>query len=147
LHNIVIGAMEIYTIGYGNREINEFVRLLKTYGIETIVDVRRFPTSKFDCYKRENLQKILRKEGVYYYWIPELGGFRGGYAKFLETREFSVGLEKLIKIAKKNKTCIMCAELFPWRCHRRYIAMRLKKIGYHVMHILKSELWEEKREI
>ncbi len=139
--------MEIYTIGYGNREINEFLRLLKDYNIETIIDVRRFPTSKFDCYKKENLKEILRKEGISYYWIPELGGFRGGYENFMKTKEFHLGLGRLIKIARKNKTCIMCAEFFPWRCHRRYIAMRLKKLGYRVLHILKSETWKEKKEI
>ena len=37
---------EIFTIGYGNREFEDFMALLKRFDIELIIDVRRFPTSK-----------------------------------------------------------------------------------------------------
>jgi uncharacterized protein (DUF488 family) len=37
--------MIIYTIGHGNRNIEEFIKILKYYDIELVVDVRRFPTT------------------------------------------------------------------------------------------------------
>ena len=45
--------MEIFSIGHSNRSIEEFISLLKRYGIEVVVDVRRFPTSKIEWYKKE----------------------------------------------------------------------------------------------
>ena len=30
----------------------------------------------------------------------------------------------------------MCAEKFPWACHRNYIASTLKQRGWQVIHIL-----------
>ncbi|HDN74204.1 MAG TPA: DUF488 family protein, partial [Archaeoglobus sp.] len=41
----------VYTMGYGGREFDEFVELLRFYGVEVVVDVRRFPTSKREEYK------------------------------------------------------------------------------------------------
>ncbi|MDY7032865.1 MAG: hypothetical protein SVY10_13275 [Thermodesulfobacteriota bacterium] len=49
----------IHTIGSSNRQIDEFLDILKVYGIERLADVRRFHTSKFDHFKRQNLTDIL----------------------------------------------------------------------------------------
>ena len=36
----------IYTIGHSNHSIDEFIALLKQHGIEVLVDIRRFPSSR-----------------------------------------------------------------------------------------------------
>ncbi|MEM2508920.1 MAG: DUF488 family protein, partial [Candidatus Thermoplasmatota archaeon] len=46
----------IFSIGHSNRSKEEFLELLRKYEIEAIADVRRFPTSKFEIYKKENLE-------------------------------------------------------------------------------------------
>ena len=51
--------MEVYTLGTSNRGIDEFISILKAYGIELVVDVRRFPTSKFEHFKKENIERRL----------------------------------------------------------------------------------------
>ena len=53
------------------------------------------------------------------------------------------GIEKLKKIASEFTTAFLCAERFPWRCHRRFIALRLVQDGWRVIHILDEErTWE-----
>ena len=52
--------MQIYTVGTANRSKEEFVLLLHSFGIEAVVDVRRFPTSKFAHFRREELEEMLR---------------------------------------------------------------------------------------
>ena len=136
--------VEIYSIGHSNREWDVFLGLLKEYGIKVIVDVRRFPTSKkVPHFKRENLEKNLPENGLKYKWMGDvLGGFRkGGYRAYIETEEFQKGLEELIATTRE-KTAIMCAEKFPWRCHRRYISMELQKRGIKCIHIIeKGKIW------
>lgn len=66
----------MYSIGHSNRNVEEFIQLLKKYGIEEIIDVRRFPTSKIKEYKKENLKKICNENGIDYAHLENLGGFR-----------------------------------------------------------------------
>ena len=40
--------LPLYTIGHGNRKPNEFLTLLKNFGIEYLIDVRSQPYSKFN---------------------------------------------------------------------------------------------------
>ena len=134
----------IYTIGTSNRTLEEFIRILKLYRIEILVDVRRFPTSKFEHFKKENLKAEIGKAGIRYHYLgEELGGYReGGYLEYVKTEKFANGLEKLVKIASKGRTALMCCEKFPWKCHRRFIGYELIKKGWKVMHVIdKDRVW------
>jgi hypothetical protein len=41
-------TIPIYTIGYGNRSIGDFVKLLQNYEIKFQVDIRSQPYSRFN---------------------------------------------------------------------------------------------------
>lgn len=141
--------MKLYTLGTSNRKIEEFLEILKFYQISQVVDVRRWPTSKwFEHFKKENLEKILAKEKIKYFHFEKLGGFRkGGYEKYTQTKDFKETLENLIDLGKKESTAIICAERFPWKCHRFFVAKALQNKGFEVLHILeKGKIWNEKRE-
>jgi len=141
--------MEIFTLGTSNRTFKEFLEILEKYQIKVVVDVRHFPTSKlFPHFKKENLKKLLEKEKIKYFHLEKLGGYReGGYEKYMETKDFKEGLEKLMEIAKREKTAIVCAEKFPWKCHRAFISQALEKKGFKVIHIIdKERIWEPKKE-
>lgn len=138
----------VYTLGTSNRSEEAFLEILKFYQISAIADVRRWATSKrFPHFKKENLSKVLKEMGFSYYHLENLGGYRKeNYEKYLETEKFEKALEELIEIIKNHLTCIICAEKFPWRCHRRFIALALEKRGIKVLHILeKGKLWEPKK--
>ncbi|KAA0002955.1 MAG: DUF488 domain-containing protein [Thermoplasmata archaeon] len=135
--------MKVYTIGHSNRSMEDFLKLLKKYNIECIIDVRRFPTSKFEDYKKERLEKTLYEHGIKYFHFAALGGFRGGYEKWMLSNEWKDAYEKLKKIAMKCKLAILCTEKLPFRCHRRYIAKALAKDGWDVVHIING-IWKEK---
>uniref|UniRef100_A0A7V3ZZQ5 DUF488 domain-containing protein n=2 Tax=candidate division WOR-3 bacterium TaxID=2052148 RepID=A0A7V3ZZQ5_UNCW3 len=128
---------KIFTVGHSNRAVEDFIRILREAGVEAVVDVRRFPRSKFEHFNRENLESILKKNGIDYYYLGEkLGGFRkGGYENYTKTEEFEKGIEELIKIAQEKLTAIMCAEKLFFRCHRRFIAKRLEELGFEVIHL------------
>ncbi|HDN05942.1 MAG TPA: DUF488 domain-containing protein [Candidatus Bathyarchaeota archaeon] len=130
--------MQIWTIGHSNRSLETFLNLLNEHKIQVLADVRRFPTSKLEHFKREALEKWLPKQGIEYVWLgEELGGYRrGGYKKHMRTELFREGIKKLLEIARNKRTCIMCMEVNPKYCHRRFISAHLERKGVRVIHII-----------
>ena len=130
----------IWTIGHSNRSIETFAGLLKEHEIRTVVDIRSFPTSKIEHFKKEEMEKWLPENGIKYIFLgKELGGYRrGGYRAYMKTDQFREGIEKLIEISKKYRTCIMCMEPNSKYCHRRFISAHLEVKGIEVVHILKE---------
>lgn len=134
----------IYTLGTDRRSEEDFVEILHAYDIQAVVDVRSFPKSRIPMFTRENLNMLLEREGIAYHYLGrELGGFRkGGYIAYTVTDEFAQGVASLESIARERNTVVICAERFPWRCHRRWIARELTKRGWRVEHIIdKGKLW------
>jgi uncharacterized protein (DUF488 family) len=58
------------------------------------------------------------------------------YADYMDTQEFSAGLERLTALADKKRTAIMCSEAVWWRCHRRIVADYLIAERETVFHIM-----------
>lgn len=134
------GETCIWTIGYSNRSIQTFIELMREYSIEVVVDVRKFPTSKIEHFKRKQMERWLQKYSLKYVWLgEELGGYRkGGYKNYMRTKPFKEGIEHLVKISKKRRACIMCMETNPKYCHRKFISQYLERKGVKVFHILKK---------
>lgn len=123
----------IFTIGYAGRNFKDLLKVLQDNKIRLIIDVRRWPTSKWKIYARENLNKELKKHNIGYFWLGrELGGYRGSYEKWMVSKEFKSGIERLLKLQHGTRACILCLER-NWRdCHRRYIVRYLRKVGKKV---------------
>jgi uncharacterized protein (DUF488 family) len=141
------GKKIIYTLGTSNRTLEEFVGLLHSHGIEMVVDVRSFPTSKFPHYKREALNQTLAEKGLGYFFLgKELGGYRqGGYEAYTQTVHYLVGMELLERMASRCRCAVVCAEKLPRRCHRRFIGRSLQERGWKVVHIIDpNRTWEDK---
>jgi uncharacterized protein (DUF488 family) len=147
------GPQKVWTIGHSTRSLDEFVDLLRTNDIEAIADVRSLPGSrKYPHFNAEDLERSLSKHGVEYIPFKILGGRRKvrpdsphsvwrhtafrGYADYMDTPEFLEGIGKLLTLANRKRTAIMCAEAVWWRCHRSMIADYLKSIGVVVEHIM-----------
>ena len=144
---------EIYTIGHSTHTIAEFMAMLHSFDIKTIVDIRRFPSScKFPQFDQENLKASLNEAGIQYIHMLELGGRRQakkdskntvwknesfrGYADYMETTEFKNAVTHLGEIALKQTTAYMCSEAVWWRCHRSMVSDYLKAKGWNVLHIM-----------
>ena len=145
---------ELFTIGHSNHPLERFVELLTEHGIEALVDIRRFPSSrKFPHFNRENLASALNECGIEYHWFEALGGRRQSnkgepspnmgmknesfrnYADYMLTDEFRTAVDRLLEIAEGKRTAMMCAESLFWRCHRRLVSDFLLAGGVTVQHI------------
>ncbi|HVN84346.1 MAG TPA: DUF488 domain-containing protein [Candidatus Binatia bacterium] len=146
--------MILYTIGHSNHSLDEFLALVEAHGIQCLVDVRAFPSSRrWPHFNREALAAVLDACAVRYDWCPALGGRRRtskgarsphvawtvaafrNYADYMDTAEFVRGLSHLVGLAAQSRTAFMCAEALYWQCHRRLIADRLVVEKHRVLHI------------
>ena len=152
-----VGTKEtVYTIGHSTRTIKEFIDILKHYGIEQVVDVRAIPRSRTNPqFNREELEQVLPGAGISYFYAKDLGGLRKprkdspntgwrndsfrGYADYMQTPEFSNAIQQLMELAKHKTTVIMCAEVLPWRCHRKLIADAMVVRGFNVIEIFDKD--------
>ncbi len=143
----------VFSIGHSTRTLEEFVNLLKAYSVNMVVDVRTVPRSRHNPqFNKETLPERLKVEGVKYVHMPELGGLRRpvynsvnlalenksfrGYADYMQTKEFSENLLRLLVLLRENCVAIMCAEAVPWRCHRNLLSDALTVRNIKVKHIL-----------
>jgi len=129
---------KLWTIGHSNRSMETFLELLKEHAIQVLADIRSFPTSKIEHFKKEAMEKWLPEHGIEYLWLGrELGGYRrGGYKAHMRTKLFKEGIRKLLETASQKRTCIMCMEPNPKYCHRRFISAHLERKGVNVIHIV-----------
>ena len=145
----------IHTIGHGRRSSEELIDCLREAGVETLVDARRFPSSRRNPqFSQATLAGALEDAGIAYLHAAELGGLRSsepgeelfaclgqlaGYAARMRTPKWQAALEHALA---QPKPCLICAET-PWqRCHRRLISELLAARGHEVVHLIRPGLEE-----
>lgn len=144
---------DIYTIGHSTHSQQEFIDLLRHYGIVMPVDIRVIPRSRHNSqFNREELQHALPASGIRYMHLGQLSGLRHGpgrespntgwrnasfraYADYMRTDPFRQGIAELLAMAHDGSVALMCAEAVPWRCHRSLVADALIARGMTVRHI------------
>lgn len=141
----------IYTIGHSNVSMDVFLAALEANRIQTLVDIRTFPSSRH-CpqFGQEELRATLQTAGINYAWLKLLGGRRRkttaysrhdglrhpsfrNYADYMETPEFRAGVAELLQLP--GRVAYMCSEAVYWRCHRRMVSDYLTYAGVEVRHI------------
>jgi uncharacterized protein (DUF488 family) len=139
----------IFSIGYGNRKIEDFLNLIVRFHISLVVDVRSKPYSRFQpVYNKNKLSLLLESVGSSYLFKGEdLGGkpkngilYTNGklnYNLVCATKSYNEALSNLIQLAANGeKICLLCCELNPNNCHRKtLLAESLMKQDIIVNHI------------
>src|SRR5690554_2636368 len=112
---------EIWTIGHSTHSIGDFVKMLKSYHIQTLIDVRSLPGSrKFPQFDKEALEVSMGESNIHYRHLKDLGGRRKtskdskntgwrlasfrGYADYMETEEFLKAVKQLEIIGTASRT-------------------------------------------
>ena len=142
--------MRIFTVGHSTRSIDELVEILRSFLIGLLVDVRSVPGSRRNPqFHREALAEAMRAHGIGYVHLGRLGGLRKthagspngawrnasfrGYADYMQTEEFELGLAELRDLLPQGPLALMCAEAAPR--HRSLIADALVVRGVQVEHV------------
>jgi len=136
---------EFFTIGYGGRSPTEFISLLKSQGVRTLVDVRLRPDrARLGCYVRaksadKGIEKLLAGEGVRYLSLIELGNIFRDRESWREPYRRLLDAAGDLLTAKLNDLdgplCLMCAEKDVNRCHRQLISAYLERSDWLATHL------------
>ena len=145
-------GVRAFTIGHSTRTQDELIDLLRRFGVAILVDVRSIPRSAHNPqFEQTELLRALPAAGIRYAHLPRLGGLRHarrdsvnlgwhnasfrGFADYMDSAEFELGLAELRELAGQGTVALMCAEAVPWRCHRSLLADVLMVRGAQVEHI------------
>ena len=152
----------IYSIGYGNRDVSEFIACLKTFDLRYLIDVRSKPFSKWKTsFNRDVIGETVRKFGIRYVFLGDkIGGIPSDKSCYDATGKvmyhvlsqklfFRQGIERLVLADKKGiKVALMCGEVDPLRCHRsKLIGQELLKKGISLQHIVSQSRVKSQREV
>lgn len=145
----------IYSIGHGNKTIEDFITELVSFDIEYLLDIRSKPYSKWNPqFNQAVLEMELKEHGIVYVFVGDtLGGLpqdRSCYDRhgkvvydFIKEKDFfKEGLNRLtIANEKKIRLAIMCSESKPEECHRsKLIGQELLKKEISLQHIVSEKL-------
>ena len=141
----------IFSIGHGNKKIEEFIDELKSLDVKYLLDIRSKPYSKWSPqFNQSNLEMELKNNGISYVFVGDaLGGLpedkscydhngKVVYDLIKEKDFFKKGLARIVKANERAiRLAIMCSEAKPEECHRsKLIGQELMKQGIAVKHIV-----------
>ncbi|HEX9056240.1 MAG TPA: DUF488 domain-containing protein [Ktedonobacterales bacterium] len=143
------GPLTIYSIGHSNQSLRSFIALLQRHGIQSLLDVRSAPYSRYvPHFNRPELEDAVERQGIRYIYLgDELGGRPLGdefydaqdhvlYAHVANAPFFLRGLERLVDEGSEYRAAIMCSEEDPTNCHRHLLIARvLESQEVQVLHI------------
>lgn len=152
----------VYSIGHGNKKIEDFIEELKSFNIQFLLDIRSKPFSKWNPqFNQESLKNEIEKNGITYVFVGDvLGGLpedrscynhegKVVYDIIKEKEFFKKGLERLIKAHQKRiRIAIMCSESRPEECHRsKLIGQELLKKEIPIKHIISNDIIKSQQEV
>lgn len=136
----------IVSVGYQDRSIDDFVRLLTSHGVATLLDVRLNPISRKKGFSKTALREALDVVGIEYIHHRPLGnpkdnrdGYRAGLpsarSRYVEHLA-DVGedaMDDLVERASGGRVAVMCYEREHGECHRSEVisaaVSRLPRLG------------------
>jgi uncharacterized protein (DUF488 family) len=129
------------SVGYErHKDSAQFARLLRTAGIERLIDVRELPISRRRGYAKTALREAMEAEGIEYLHMKALGNpkcyrdlYKTGqvekgrdlYTHYL-LNEQRPALDDLVPLLRNKPTALMCVEDDPGICHRSVIVEALR---------------------
>lgn len=145
--------MQLYTIGFTQKSLRQFIDLLREARVDGVVDIRLNNVSQLAGYaKRDDLAFILETFGIGY--LEEKGlaptpalldtyhgnydwdAYEPAFLRLLAERPLE---EMLAGIAECfERPCLLCTEPTPERCHRRLVAEAFARLrpGLEVRHLV-----------
>ena len=155
--------LNLFTIGYANKVIEEFINLLEKYNINCIVDVRSTPYSaQFPDYNANVIKHTLKSYNITYLDFSEEFGARRlddrdyssiklfddttvdvvDFKKVWDNETFLRGVDRIkIGLKKGYNICFLCGEKYPYDCHRGIMVSEyFFRKGYNITHIVNDDI-------
>jgi uncharacterized protein (DUF488 family) len=143
---------EIFTIGYEQASLADFLRALQAAGVTRLIDVRDLPQSRRAGFSKRQLSASAGELGIDYVHLKPLGtpkegrvahrsGDHATFWRIVETQlakpEAQAALDEAARLAQERPSCLVCFEGKWQTCHRARVADLLaEKHGFHATHLV-----------
>jgi uncharacterized protein (DUF488 family) len=125
----------VFTIGYEDLRLDQFLNKLREYQIDTLVDIRLTASSRRAGFSKSALSSALSASGIAYVHERDLGNppdnrdaFRNGPLEEGRSRMrarlqngSADALRRLVDRASSERVAVMCVESTDNRCHRQVV--------------------------
>jgi len=134
---------KLYTVGYENAALDDFLATLKAMGIERIIDVRELPLSRKRGFSKNALHALLNANDIEYVHLRGLGDpkegreaaragnhkkFRQIFSLHMKSDQAQADLQSAITFAQAATSCLLCYERSPDECHRTIVASAIAAV-------------------
>jgi len=134
--------MKIYTIGFTQKNAEEFFSTIKSHHVQRLIDIRIHPNGQLSGFaKQEDLPYFLKElaDNCSYAYMPGLAPtkdilkeYRGDddwerYVTRFESLMDERNIPRALNPDDFNEACLLCSEATPEQCHRRLVAERFAK--------------------
>lgn len=124
---------KVWTIGYEQASMGQFLAALQEAGVEVVADIRAVAASRRPGFAKSSLAANLAEAGIGYVHLRALGtppdgraAARAGkraeleriYAGQLELPEAMAAAAELADLASEKRVALLCYERDPACCHR-----------------------------
>jgi len=123
----------IFTIGYEDTTMADFLAALTGAHVKQVLDIRAIAASRRPGFSKSALAATLREAGIDYVHLRALGTPKAGreaarkgdraelsriYADQLKLPEAQAEVAKMHALAREKPSCLLCYERDPTACHR-----------------------------
>ncbi|MEN3747893.1 DUF488 domain-containing protein [Sphingomonas sp. HF-S3] len=123
----------VFTIGYEQTTMADFLAALKAAGVEQVIDVRALPLSRRPGFSKTILAASLKDAGIGYVHLRALGTPKAGrdaakkgdvgtlravYDVQLGLPEAQAEAARMRDLARDKPSALLCYERDPCHCHR-----------------------------
>jgi uncharacterized protein (DUF488 family) len=141
---------QLYTIGYQQTSLADFLEKLTSESIELVLDVREVAWSRRVGFSGKQIAASLNQKSIEYIHEPKLGtprnirqrykvsgdpiSFRDEYAQHLAT--LGELMESYADLIGSKRVCLLCFEREPELCHRSILSERFRVThGWDEIHL------------
>jgi uncharacterized protein (DUF488 family) len=129
--------LTVYTIGFTQKSLRQFIHLLKAANVDAVIDIRLRNTGQLAGWaKRDDLAYILELVGVAYEHQPDLAptdeildtyrkdhnwlAYVGKFRPLIAQRTIQTLGQAILR--SHRAPCLLCSEATADQCHRRLVA-------------------------
>jgi len=136
-------TISIFTIGFAQKNAREFFTKLKEAGVQAVIDVRLNSVSQLAGFTKEQDLPFFLSEiaGIKYTHKPELAPTKDildaykkkeidwpEYERRFRQLLVERRIEDVITPQLLDKSCLLCSESIPDKCHRRLTAEYIREL-------------------
>src|SRR5215213_6574737 len=133
----------LFTAGYQGHNIETFLDLLVSHGVEQLIDVRQRPFSRKPDFSKKRLTAHLAGVGIAYTHLVALGTPKPLRDEVRRTHDFPAffaamqaaidaqpeALREALELARARSSVLLCFEANYAECHRLVVAQAIERLA------------------